>query len=133
MEVLNCRSCGAPLPIDSENGIAICEYCGTANQTDGGRSPDGHADSSVRIASIAAYGSTIFQKKLFCIYGEYAELVDEATGRVDKHIDYCNIVRHIFPLGINIYLQMRSGEQITIRCIWSKDLQLSLQIFDRLI
>ena len=68
-------------------------------------------------------GATVFQRKTFNVYTHFAELVDTKTGKVDHHIDYSLVRTRGTFLGTNIAFTMVNGEKITVKLMFSGNLE----------
>lgn len=110
--------------------FVICEYCGMQNDigqfTMNAAVPEEYHEnnahkSNVIILSIPSCGSTIFAKKVFNVYTNYAELVDAKSKEVEIHIDYYNVKKRI-SLMTNLIFKMNSGERYVIKALTQKNL-----------
>lgn len=140
MAVLKCEACGAPLT--SKNGvyISVCEYCGTENvlsdtTTSFVPQEPNYIDENPVVLSLASIGSTIFEKKTFVIYRNYAELIDTKTNFAESHIDFNLVAKYgkAWAYGNAIKFKMSDGKKYIVRFMWENNLNLAMKALDGLI
>ena len=130
MPTMICKSCGAMIHYGENDRYAVCEYCDTEVKIQ--RDAAGDAARVQRpikkvtnalICSVPSCGATVFQRKTFNVYTHFAELVDTKTGKVDHHIDYSLVRTRGTFLGTNIAFTMVNGEKITVKLMFSGNLE----------
>jgi len=145
MPTLKCDACGAPLKTVQGSRTAICEYCGvetvieqvTANIILPDAITSAPKDDNPLVASIPSCGSSVFEKKSFNIYRQFAELVDIKSGKIERHIDFKKafkkVVKYHSSLGTNIIFKMSDGQKIFIKCLWDSKAKVALNALNGLI
>lgn len=142
MATLKCEACGAPLNIVLEPSILICEYCGIENTVPGNVSHKtnsilealNNGKSNALMLSISSCGATIFQKKVFNIYQNYAQLIDAKTGRIEVNIFFNEVEKCRRCFGANEILFKMSGKRkIVIKCLWDGKTKEALNVLNGLI
>lgn len=124
METINCKSCGAPLSFDFDNGFAVCDYCGAknilknenVNESIQKNEKTNNEKEDIIIDTIPCIGSTIFQKKLFVVHRTYAVMIDKKTNTCELRIDYKDVMKY-GPYWVNsvaIQFKMKNGKKHTI-------------------
>ena len=130
MPTMICKSCGAMIHYGENDRYAVCEYCDTEVKIQ--RDAAGDAARVQRpikrvtnalICSVPSCGATVFQRKTFNVYTHFAELVDTKTGKVERHIDYSLVRTRGTFLGTNIAFTMVNGEKITVKLMFSGNLE----------
>lgn len=123
LPTIKCNSCGAPIRFDETNIYVACEYCGQEVKVKIDII-DEHKEEinnikpfheNILICSIPTYGSSIFQKKKFNIYREFAEIIDAKTGAIEHHIIYSSVKKKIPFMNSNIIFKMNNGNKITVK------------------
>lgn len=143
LPLLKCESCGAPLKTEYGQNYVICEYCGTqtvlnepvVQSTTINGSPDERGqDYNKLFLSIPSCGSSIFQKKIFNIYGDHAELIDKETMAVEQHILFSNVVKFQQMLGMAmIIFKMSDGSRIFIKLMYEGKTKEALNVLNGLV
>lgn len=142
MSTLKCDSCGAPLQSASGQACIICDYCGAENivavpASDKSSSKENILDiekENPLMLCIPSCGTTIFQKKLFSIYRQYAQLVDAKTGRTEINIFYNEVEKCRRCFGANeIMFKMTGKRKIIIKCLWDGKTKEALSVLNGLI
>lgn len=143
MPIIKCESCGAPLTVRLGEKYIICEYCGSQTVIEQPKShnmlPAENSEIFVQnqngiFLSIQSCGSSIFQKKIFNIYRQYAELIDEKTGAVEQHIDFINVVKYQQMLGMAmIIFKMTNGQRVFIKCLYEGKTKEAINVLNGLV
>ena len=143
MSIIKCQSCGAPLTVTPGEKYSICEYCGSQTVMEQPQSnyiPTTVNDETLvqnqngTFLSIQSCGSSIFQKKIFNIYGKYAELVDEKTGAIEQHVDFIHVLKYQQMLGMAmIVFKMSNGQRIFIKCLYERKTKEVLNVLNGLV
>ena len=142
MSTIKCEACGAPLTVIPDVKFVFCEYCGTQNVVEQltviTSKPEeceelNAQESNVVVISIPSCGSSIFDRKIFNVYRNFAELVDAKSNNIEIHIDYCNVEKRTSFLGSNIVFKMKSGAKHVIKTTSQKNYQLVLQALNGLV
>lgn len=142
MSTIKCEACGAPLTVIQSAKFAFCEYCGTQNVVEQltviNQKPEeckklNAQEPNVVVISIPSCGSSIFDRKIFNVYRNFAELVDAKSNNIEIHIDYCNVAKRTSFLGSNIVFKMKSGAKHVIKTTSQKNYQLVLQALNGLV
>lgn len=142
MSTINCEACGAPLTVAPGAQYVCCEYCGTQNSVEqltmNTANSEKHRELNVQksnaiVISIPSCGSSIFEKKIFNVYRNYAELVDTKSKNIEIHVDYCNVAKRTSFLGSNIVFKMKNGMKYVIKTTSQKNYQLVQQALNGLV
>lgn len=130
MPTMICKSCGAMIHYGENDRYAVCEYCDTEVKIQRDTAVDAarvqrpiEKVTNALVCSVPSCGATVFQRKTFNVYTHFAELVDTKTGKVDHHIDYSLVRTRGTFLGTNIAFTMVNGEKITVKLMFSGNLE----------
>lgn len=116
-QLFKCEVCGAYLNASVDSPVIQCAYCKTKYNNPNVVGTQDTAKANRALLSIPSCGVTMFSEKTFNIYKHYAELVDNASGEVDIHLDYARIASFKISFSSNLVFKLVDGSEITIKCM----------------
>ncbi len=140
MSVYRCESCGAPLPSLNGAVVLVCEYCGTENRISDVadefiKQEPTHIEENAFISTVPSIGNSIFDKKNFVIYSNYAEVLDIKTNAVEIHINFKDVEEYRKALIYDnaIKFKMKNGQKFLVNFYLKKNYQLAMNALNGLI
>lgn len=131
---IECKQCGAQLPICKNEEFLTCEYCGSIISNPFYDDPHKAAAVNTSMPTptskpmptpqqclyrLKSCGTTIFTPKTFCVFRTYALLTDDRSGTVSERIDFCDVISYKISMSSNVVFNMINSRKVVIKCLYT--------------